>query len=55
MPAPALAGAGGGSVDRSVHIHAGAIQIHATKIDERTAMQIDRELARLIERRLERQ
>ncbi len=36
MPAPALAGAGGGSVDRSVHIHAGAIQIHATKIDERT-------------------
>ncbi|MHC5057132.1 MAG: hypothetical protein ACYTKD_20840 [Planctomycetota bacterium] len=55
MPALALAGAGGGTVDRSVHIHPGAIVIHATRIDERVAMQIDRELAKLIERRLERQ
>jgi len=55
MPALALAGAGGGTVDRSVHIHPGAVVIHATRIDERTAMQIDRELAKLIERRLERQ
>ena len=55
MPALALAGAGGGTVDRSVHVHPGAIVIHATRIDERTAMQIDRELAQLIERRLERQ
>jgi hypothetical protein len=55
MPALALAGAGGGAVDRSVHIHPGAVVIHATRIDERVAMQIDRELAKLIERRLERQ
>ncbi len=55
MPALAMAGAGGGTVDRSVHIHSGAIVIHATRIDERTAMQIDRELGKLIERRLERQ
>ncbi|MHC4253343.1 MAG: phage tail family protein, partial [Planctomycetota bacterium] len=55
MPALALAGAGGGTIDRSVHIHPGSIVIHANRIDERAAMLIDRELAKLLERRLERQ
>jgi hypothetical protein len=56
LPAmPALALAGAGSIDRSVHIHPGAVVIHATRIDERVAVRIDRELAKLIERRLERQ
>ena len=56
MPAFAMGAAvGAGSVDRSVNIAQGAVVINATKIDERAAMQIDRELARLIERRMERQ
>jgi len=54
MPALALAGAGAGSVDRSVHIHAGAIQIHAARVDERMVARIDQELGKLLERRLER-
>ena len=53
MPAPALAGAGG-PVDQSIHIGPGAIVIHATRIDETVALRIDRELAKLLERRRER-
>jgi TP901 family phage tail tape measure protein len=54
MPAPAFANAGAGTVDQSIHIAPGAIVIHATKIDETVAMKIDRELAKLLERRRER-
>lgn len=56
MPAPALAGAGGppSSIDQSIHIGPGAIVINATRIDETAAMKIDRELAKLLERRRER-
>jgi len=54
MPALAFAGAGGGSVDRSVHVHAGAIQIHANRVDERLIARIDQELGKLLERRQER-
>jgi hypothetical protein len=54
MPSLALAGAGAGPVDQSIHIGPGAIVIHATKIDETAALRIDRELAKLLERRRER-
>jgi len=54
MPAMALAGAGGGPTDQSVHIGAGAVVIYANKVDESFAMQLDRELAKILERRRER-
>jgi TP901 family phage tail tape measure protein len=54
VPPPALAAAGAGTVDQSINIQSGAIVIHATKIDEAAALKIDRELARLLERRRER-
>jgi len=54
LPAPAFAGAGGGPIDQSIHIAPGAIVIHATKIDETAALRIDRELAKLLERKRER-
>jgi hypothetical protein len=54
MPSLALAGAGAGPVDQSIHIEAGAIVIHASKIDETAALRIDRELAKHLERRRER-
>lgn len=43
-----------GSTDQSIHIHPGAVVIHANRIDETAAAKIDRELAKLIERRRER-
>ncbi|MBI2930623.1 MAG: hypothetical protein HYY16_03145, partial [Planctomycetes bacterium] len=52
FPMPLLAG--GGSTDSSITIEAGAIQIHAVRVDEGTVRQIDFELARLIRRRQER-
>ena len=55
MPAMAMAAAGGGGVSNTIAIQPGAIVIHAARIDERAAMQIDRELGKLLERRLERQ
>jgi len=54
VPAMALAGAGGGSTDRSIHIEPGAVVIYANKVDEAFAMQLDRELAKILERRRER-
>ena len=54
LPAFAMAGGGMGSTDQSIHIHPGAVVIHANRIDETAAAKIDRELAKLIERRRER-
>ncbi len=54
MPSLALAGAGAGQIDQSINIGPGAVVIHATKIDESVALRIDRELAKLLERRRER-
>jgi hypothetical protein len=54
MPALAMAGAGGGAADQSIHIHQGAIVVYANRFDETAAQKIDRELAKLIERRRER-
>lgn len=54
MPAPAYAAMQSGPVDQSIHIEPGAIVIHAAKIDESAALRIDRELAKLLERRRER-
>lgn len=54
MPALAMAGAGAGSADQSIHIHQGAIVVYANRFDESAARKIDRELAKLIERRRER-
>jgi len=54
LPTLAFAGAGGGQIDQSINIQPGAIVIHATKIDESVAIKIDRELAKLLERRRER-
>jgi hypothetical protein len=55
MPAMAMAGAAAGGGSSTITIGPGAIVINATRIDERAAMLIDRELAKLLERRLERQ
>lgn len=55
LPGLAFAGAGAGQIDQSINISPGAIVIHATKIDESVASKIDRELAKLLERRRERQ
>ncbi len=52
MPVPALAGAG--PVDNSIVIEAGAVQIHAVRVDEETVRRIDFELAKLMRRRQER-
>ena len=54
MPVMAMAGGGGGSYDQSVRIEPGAVVIHANKIDEAFAMQLDAELGKIIERRRER-
>ena len=45
---------GGTSTSRTINIHPGAVVIHANRIDETAAMKIDRELAKLLERRMER-
>ena len=54
MPSLAMAGAGRGTTDQSIHIHPGAIVVYANRFDESAAQKIDRELAKLIERRRER-
>ena len=54
LPAPAFSAPQSGNIDQSINIQPGAIVIHATKIDETAALRIDRELAKLLERRRER-
>jgi len=51
---PAFAAAAAGPVDQSIVIQAGAIQIHAVRVDEEVVRRIDFELAKLIRRRQER-
>jgi hypothetical protein len=51
---PAFAAAAAGPVDQSITIQAGAIQIHAVRVDEQVVRRIDFELAKLIRRRQER-
>lgn len=53
LPAFAAAAAAG-PVDQSITIQAGAIQIHAVRVDEQVVRRIDFELAKLIRRRQER-
>jgi hypothetical protein len=53
LPAFAAAAAGG-PLDQSIVIQAGAIQIHAVRVDEEVVRRIDFELAKLIRRRQER-
>ena len=54
LPMPAMALAGAGSTDNSVVIQAGAIQVHALRVDEAAVRRIDFELAKRIRRRQER-
>jgi hypothetical protein len=55
MALPTFAAAtAGGPVDQSIVIQAGAIQIHAVRVDEEVVRRIDFELAKLIRRRQER-
>ena len=49
---PALAG--GGSVDNSIVIQSGAIQIHTMRVDEEAVRRIDFALAKRLRRRQER-
>lgn len=51
---PAMALAGSGPMDNSITIEAGAIQVHAMRVDEEAIRRIDFELAKRLRRRQER-